>query len=587
MKRHSAANRLCRWSAAALALGCTHHAYLELEVGFPKNGPAQLPALVEALDLVVFDAAGDAGPVRLPTPLQPMAFSDGGRIVLQGVPNTSVTILMNGVAADGTTVLASFSDTVTLTAGTTSLPALLSPHCETSTDCDPDTYCAGLVTCQGQVGLHFGACLTAPAGTARPDGLSCGDCAGYCDAGGCYLPTCGCASPLPDGGLGYVIDPSVGQVCNSPDNDDFDAGACRTNCQPAHCGDGVVDPGERCDLGPNNGLGLGCNATCDLLGLVTTLAGDGGNGLVDGVGPQARFANPYGMALVGNQLYVADVTFGAVRAIELTTHQVSTVAGGHGCVDADGPATDPDAGVCAGSGPTALIPFDGGLLVADDGALRWLSLSDTQDGGPLTTFAGQPAFDGEGVAFFDAGPLPLSACSYDGTDGLVQVGSDLFTNLQFTGQITVSDLTTQTYRAIGESIGTTEQGGMTTLNGIVYSTATFSQSILAYDAVDTDAGVSVISPLYQGFSLKSPNGICADGKHSLYLCDGQLNQIFQYDLDTGTTTLLAGSPNLVAAQPDGLGVDAGFFEPNACVYDPVAEVLYVSDYAGNLIRKIE
>jgi len=560
-----------------LTLGCSQHAYLELDVGFPKNVPAQLPPSVAGVELVVFDDSGDAGPVRLPSPFQPGALMDGGQIVLQGVAGTTLTILMNGLAADGTTVLASFSDTVKLTAGSTSLPALLNPHCETSNDCDPNTFCSGLLTCQGEVGLHYGACLTAPSGTARPDGLACGSCAGYCD----------CAAPLADGGVGYIVDPSVGQVCNGPDNDNFDAGACRTDCQPAHCGDGVVDPDERCDLGAKNGLGIGCNATCDLFGLVTTLAGDGGVGLTDGIGPLAKFASPYGMTLVGNQLYVADITFGAVRAINLETRQVLTLAGGHGCVDANGPATDPDAGFCAGVGPTALIPFDGGLLVADDGALRFLAISETQDGGTLTTFAGQTAMEDQANPFFDAGPLPFAACSYDGTNGLVQVGSDLFTNLEYLSQIAVSNLTTQTFEALGDSTLLSEQGGMTTLNGVVYSTETFNQNILAYDTANPAAGSTFFSPMYQGYPLKSPDGICADGMHSLYICDGQQDSIYQYDLDAGTTTLLAGSQNLGSSQPDGLGADAGLFEPESCVFDPVANVLYVADKAGNLIRKIE
>jgi cysteine-rich repeat protein len=36
---------------------------------------------------------------------------------------------------------------------------------------------------------------------------------------------------------------------DGPGNDDATAGACRTNCLPAHCGDGMVDPGETCDDG--------------------------------------------------------------------------------------------------------------------------------------------------------------------------------------------------------------------------------------------------------------------------------------------------------------------------------------------------
>lgn len=54
------------------------------------------------------------------------------------------------------------------------------------------------------------------------------------------------------------------ELCDDgPDNSDFVADACRTNCVPAHCGDSVIDTGEECDDGPLNGdlPGL-CRTTC-------------------------------------------------------------------------------------------------------------------------------------------------------------------------------------------------------------------------------------------------------------------------------------------------------------------------------------
>ena len=57
---------------------------------------------------------------------------------------------------------------------------------------------------------------------------------------------------------------------NGPENSDTQAGACRTTCQLAGCGDGVLDPGEVCD--DRNRLGGdGCAATCRKL----EVCGDG------------------------------------------------------------------------------------------------------------------------------------------------------------------------------------------------------------------------------------------------------------------------------------------------------------------------
>jgi cysteine-rich repeat protein len=46
-------------------------------------------------------------------------------------------------------------------------------------------------------------------------------------------------------------------------NSDTAPDACRTDCQPARCGDGVVDGGESCDDG-NTAGGDGCSATCSI-----------------------------------------------------------------------------------------------------------------------------------------------------------------------------------------------------------------------------------------------------------------------------------------------------------------------------------
>jgi YVTN family beta-propeller protein len=65
---------------------------------------------------------------------------------------------------------------------------------------------------------------------------------------------------------------------------------------------------------------------------VTTLAGSPGSlGSDDGIGAQARFSAPTGLALDGRgHLYVADGGNGNVRVIDLSTRAVTTVAGAAG-----------------------------------------------------------------------------------------------------------------------------------------------------------------------------------------------------------------------------------------------------------------
>src|SRR5262249_16244157 len=55
--------------------------------------------------------------------------------------------------------------------------------------------------------------------------------------------------------------------------------------------------------------------------------GDGIAGLVDGGYGKAQFNRPQGMYLLGETLYVADTENHAIRAIDLKTKKVTTVAG--------------------------------------------------------------------------------------------------------------------------------------------------------------------------------------------------------------------------------------------------------------------
>ena len=60
--------------------------------------------------------------------------------------------------------------------------------------------------------------------------------------------------------------------------------------------------------------------------LVTTFAGTGAAGHVDGAASLARFFEPGGLSVAGNTLYVADTNNHAVRTIDLATKQVGTLA---------------------------------------------------------------------------------------------------------------------------------------------------------------------------------------------------------------------------------------------------------------------
>src|SRR5438552_932703 len=127
---------------------------------------------------------------------------------------------------------------------------------------------------------------------------------------------------------------------------------------------------------------------------VNTLAGKGGvRGLTDGT--DSRFAYPMGSALSpkGDQLFVADTFNNVVRAVDLRTGKVSTVAGKAGQAGYGG-----DGGVATNallSYPTAVaVDQAGALFIADtyNGRIREVV------GGRISTVAGtgRLGFSGEG-----------------------------------------------------------------------------------------------------------------------------------------------------------------------------------------------
>lgn len=59
---------------------------------------------------------------------------------------------------------------------------------------------------------------------------------------------------------------------------------------------------------------------------VTTLAGTGAAGHVDGPAKTAQFFEPGGLSVAGNTLYIADTNNHAIRTIDLSTRQVGTLA---------------------------------------------------------------------------------------------------------------------------------------------------------------------------------------------------------------------------------------------------------------------
>ncbi len=92
------------------------------------------------------------------------------------------------------------------------------------------------------------------------DGASCvidNECRGVC--GNDFVTPCTPITAVVDCGGAACV--NTGTCIGG--NSDSIPNACRTDCSPAHCGDGVVDTGEQCDDG-NTVAGDGCDPLCQL-----------------------------------------------------------------------------------------------------------------------------------------------------------------------------------------------------------------------------------------------------------------------------------------------------------------------------------
>ena len=98
-------------------------------------------------------------------------------------------------------------------------------------------------------------------------------------------------------------------------------------------------------------------------GFVEPLAGDGREAQLDGPFGQSALAQPSGLSLQGETLYVADSESSGVRALNLRTRELSSLCGGPGLFDFGDKLGAIETGML--QHPLAVVVSPGGLVVAD------------------------------------------------------------------------------------------------------------------------------------------------------------------------------------------------------------------------------
>jgi len=273
---------------------------------------------------------------------------------------------------------------------------------------------------------------------------------------------------------------------------------------------------------------------------IRRIFGSGQPGLQDGTPDTARFNRPHGLALAGGLLFVADTENHALRAIDLQTGLVETLAGtgekGHGRLR-HGPPTEtplrsPWDVLALGPDTPGAYPL---VFVAMAGSHQiWLRLED----GRLGVFAGS------GQEALHDGPL-AEAC-FNQPSGLAFGMSHLF----------VADPEASAIRAV--SLGS--QAQVLTLVG---------QGLFEFGDED-GVGSSV--------RLQHPGGIAyASGR--LYIADSYNHKIKTLDPASGEVRTLLGGP---AGLADGSFSAARLYEPEGLAIS--GDTLFIADTNNHQIR---
>jgi hypothetical protein len=278
-------------------------------------------------------------------------------------------------------------------------------------------------------------------------------------------------------------------------------------------------------------------------GLVSTLAGTGSYGAVDGPGLSASFNEPVGITGDGANLYVVDRTNHAIRRIRLSDNAVTTLAGEKEVPWDGSPSTyDNIVGTSAHfTNPYGIVVVDNSLYVtdSDNHTIRRID----RNSGEVSTFAGLPGVPGP-----DDGTG--TAARFQWPKGIASDGVSLY----------AADSDNHPIRKVNISTG---------------KVITLAGQAGVFGSNDNVVGTSA--------RFNYPFGIATDGT-DVYVADSDNHTLRKVSIATGAVTTIAGKAG-VPGISDGVGDEARFDNPVSVTrYD--GKTLYVMDRNTSRLRKI-
>lgn len=328
---------------------------------------------------------------------------------------------------------------------------------------------------------------------------------------------------------------------------------------------------------------------------VETLAGSG-MGYSDGIGANAEFHSPCNITYdhKGN-IYVADWTNEKIRKIDLTTHQVTTIAGtSRGYKDTIG-------GYAKFNRPYGIVydPSDV-LYIADYGnhRIRKIDLATNL----VTTLAGSVRGFADDTGTNARFNYPFDV---EYVDGIVYVADRVNHSIR---KINTQNNVVSTIAGNGNS-GSNNGSGSTAsfhtpeglaadTNGFLYINDTGNNMIRKIRISSTNVSTVAGAPMTSGYKddigskarFNRPVGIIADNKGNLFIGDVFNHVIRKIEISSKKVTTFAGTGSGAGTSwgtfiDDTNALEAGFYQPRGMDLDDKGN-LFIADWGNHRIRKI-
>jgi len=351
-------------------------------------------------------------------------------------------------------------------------------------------------------------------------------------------------------------------------------------------------------------------------GIISTIAGTGLTGFTgDGVATSSRISGASGMAIVGDNLYIADGGNNRIRLVVLSTGIISTLAGtGTACSTATNPCGDGGPATAAQLNFPADVVVDGaGNLLLSDRNLRKIRRVDAVSG-VITTVAGDGNFcNGIGLVCGDGG-LATAAQLSTPYDIVLDPAGNLYIIDDFLRRVRKLDFSTGLLTKVAGSsncsLGTCGDGGPALTAGMNVPTHGLFNSTGDFLVVDAglnrirriDSATGIISNFagngsatFYGdggpatdASLGLTGGTALDSAGNLYFTDNV--RVRRMDALTGVVTTYAGSGITCASVgtcgDGGLATNAQLRGVIGLAFDSTGN-LFIVDVSNFRIRRVD